>query len=271
MADEKECKWVAKYKQTSRGKSGKLTILTRPKSLHPCPHDVMGLVHGTSLQYLDSIFTEGKIRAQVGDKPRIFQGNTVILNRGAFAQLVFTCNQGKLFERKDCAKDIMLVFSVNLLNIRKDYHVSNQWIGGMQKAPANPKAPGPMHIGRRVKSYTSSQFRQFLKENTTYNCSKAFSKNEVVFEKHIPLKFLEAIWICHFRKITVQYSIIQPNGGYGRIMEDVERDPEIVKRNVTTLLRKHHIENVDVSIIKTLPSTRYIRGCPSGSGAVRCK
>lgn len=224
-----------------------------------CQDKVLALTHGTSMDYLHLILSSGVIKAAIGDPPRELRGYQEVLNRGAYTQMVFHCNRNKVLKRGDCGKDVILVLSTSMLALESDYHVTNNWVGGMVFSPA---VPGKTF---KDKSYTPTQLQQFLIENTVHNCTSTFTKNEVVFSKDIDLrKYLMAIWICDHDEITTTHAIKNPSGNYSRAMiVNKKRDVNVLKHSVERFLQLFDYPNVDVEIVGRVPATRYNKYCTS--------
>ena len=208
------------------------------------------LIHGTSLESFEKILEYQFIKANIGDKARDINGEAQQLNKGAFMQLIFDCNKTKIIKVSN--KLINLVMSNELLSDYNDYHINNDWFGGMKFKPL-----GTVDKGKN-KSYNKEQFRLFLEENEDKICRDVFSKNEIIFNNDIPLTYLKEIWICDVPKFRIQKSTKSNNNKYEfqRTITDVELTPlqkqEIIKK-IKDLLESKGFANIPVKLIDNLP------------------
>ena len=163
--------------------------------------NVACLIHSTNLIAFKNILENFKITAHEGDPELVIFGNRERLNKGAFFQVLFKCNSGApIINTSLCEMELVLVFSKLLLQ-RNDYHINNNWFGGMQFKPLIPNK----RMDISYKSY--GNILDFINDNIT--CSKNdrqvnIHKNECVFQNDVPLSYLREIWICnhHPRQIT---------------------------------------------------------------------
>ena len=130
------------YKRTRRPtdqKNKNLSIqLYRAKKCEQVLDNVACLIHSTHLHALGEILDDFKIKAHDGQPEREIWGHIERLDKGAFFQVLFKCNSGApIINTSLCEMELVLVFSKLLLQ-RNDYHINNNWFGGMQFKPLIP-------------------------------------------------------------------------------------------------------------------------------------
>ena len=150
------------------------------------------LVHGTSIEILPYILATNLLLARKGDPPRMIRGLPIILNKGLYMQAIFNCNLDKPLIKRQTDKTLYLVFSKVLLTIYDDYHISNNWFGGILFEPAG------ILKDSISKSYTKTQLEKYFEENII--CTESFVKNEVVFQSNVDLTYLVGIWIFDYKQ-----------------------------------------------------------------------
>jgi hypothetical protein len=182
--------------------------------------EVSCLIHATSFPNFIQILTTGIIKANTGDPPRMIKGNIETLNKGAFFQLVLKCDDGVPLDSL-CMQDVILVFSKNLLE-HQPYHITNNWAGGMVFSPLIPHKISPL-----AKSY--NDVNDYIADNIDKLCHGSHSKNEVVFNEHVPIDFLIEVWICNLPIITKQINTLKPDGSYDRKIGPVDFNPDRIK------------------------------------------
>ena len=179
--------------------------------------DIAVLVHGTSFDYCFNMIKMNQITAHPGDPVRTINDRQIILNKGVYFRILFNCHKLQSIQ-KICGNEIIMVFSKKLINKRNDFHVTNNWVGGMVFAPADIT-----HVNQRrpdIKSYNKSQLGAFVSENKDIQCGEdSVWNNEIVFTENVDLDFLKEIWICDFDYLkNIMESKKQPdNSFYKRI------------------------------------------------------
>jgi len=205
--------------------------------------EVSCLIHSTSFPNFMQMLTSGIIKANPGDPPRIIKGNTEILNKGAFFQLVLKCDDGVPLDSL-CMQDVILVFSKNVLE-SQPYHISNNWVGGMIFSPLIP-----LKISIVAKSYDN--VNNYIADNMDKLCQGTHYKNEVVFQENIPMDFLIEVWICNLPIITKQINTRQSNGSYTRKIDIVDFYPDRIKVMVERALSKFN-KIIPVKVLNHIP------------------
>ena len=210
------------------------------------------LIHGTSIESFIKILDSNYIKANKGNAEKSFGNTLQSLNKGAFMQLIFDCNKNQIITESE--KLINLVMSNDLLSDYEDYHINNNWFGGLKVSPLTSYDKG------KYKSYDKASFRTFLEENEDHICYKAFSKNEIIFKENIPLrKYLKQIWICDVPQFKIQKSTKSNNANFEfrRTYEDVKltysQKNDIIE-TIKRLLSSYGITNIPVELIKNIPS-----------------
>jgi hypothetical protein len=206
--------------------------------------EVSCLIHGTSLKYFDEILKSDKLQTSSGDTPIIIKGFTEILNKGIFMSLILKCDTGTDM-RHLCSTDVFLVFSKDIL--QNNFHITNEWVGGMQVAPL---IPGKVH-NPRIRTYDNIEM--YIADNTDTICKGSKSKNEVVFYDNISLDNLVEIWICNVPEMQKRINTKLPNGSFSRKFVQISFSPYDLKSRVEQMLTAHNKNHIPVKIIETIP------------------
>jgi len=214
--------------------------------------DVLCLTHGTSLEFFEMMLDENRIKARPGDSPIPVMGFQEVLNKGAFTSLVLKCNVGNSINPL-CANDVILVLSKDLLT-KQPYHISNNWIGGMQFAPLVPEKTRPIRTYGDVLSY--------VQDNSEVLCKGSHLKNELVFDQDISLDDLVEVWICNLSTMEKRINTEQPDGSFRRVFTTVEFNPSDMQDRVYQLLKARGKPHIPVKIIDIIPDIKS----PDGGG-----
>ena len=170
------------------------------------------------------------------------------MNIGVFLQLLFTCNANKMIPT--CGKSIILVFSKRLLQHRSDYHVTNEWVGGVKYEPLGPFSKKSFTTGEQVHSFDKSTLSELFQLDV---CSGSFKKNEIVFENDVPLDDLMEIWICDQPSLNGLDNKLDDEGKIIRIpRKNHVFYPKQMKIYVENLLKKYNMD-IPVRLIQTEP------------------
>ena len=214
--------------------------------------NVACLIHSTNLIAFKNILENFKITAHEGDPELVIFGNRETLNKGAFFQVLFKCNSGApIIETSICDLEIVLVFSKLLLQ-RDDYHISNNWIGGMQFKPLIPNK----RMDVPIKSY--GNMVDFINENLT--CSKNdrnvnINKNECVFMNDVSLSYLREIWVCnHYPRIVTRSE--KKGNTYNRVQIQAPITSDKYVNVVRTWLTRMNLhDKIKIKEINKVPET----------------
>jgi len=207
---------------------------------------VSGLMHGTETMFFEEILKKGSLIAGKGEEVQLKTSSgerkPFFINKGVFFQILLTCNQNKPIPI--CSKSIILIFSKSLLSDRNDYHITNNWTGGMKLQPLSDLPPPQPTI----KSFDKKHLTDFLDDPE--RCDHSFSLNEVVFERNVDLSYLQEIWICNQNSLTGLVNSVLPNGDIIRVHRQPDHRfyPIFIQKFVLNLLTKYNI-SVPVKLI----------------------
>ena len=226
--------------------------------------NVSCLTHGTSLDSFSKILDNNFILPNPGDPVRHVLGYDETFNKGAFFSLILKCNESKTINPL-CANDVILVFSKNILN-KYPYHISNEWVGGVQLEPLIPGKKRILPSGSSdyaVKTYNN--ITDYYSDNEKYICSygnisvvsssgivNRGTKNEVIFNDNISLEDLIEVWICDMPKMSQRINTKKEDGTYTRAFVNIVFNPQVIKQNVESLLTLKGL-NIPVKIIRNIP------------------
>jgi hypothetical protein len=210
------------------------------------------LIHSTNLYSFGQILNSFKIKAHEGDPEKVIRGYTERLNKGAFFQVLFKCNSGApIIQTSICKIEIVLVFSKLLLQ-RDDYHINNNWFGGIKVKPLvpNKRMDIPFESYGNIIDYI----------NSNLNCSKNdrnvnISKNECVFQNDVSLSYLREIWICNNHPRTIMQSV-KMDDVFERYEDQAPYPPEDLYKEVYNRLVERDLHRmIKIKIINEVPET----------------
>jgi hypothetical protein len=236
----------------------------------PVTQFITGLMHGTHMKSFQKIIESGMIKSQEGTFLKTQDGVAYFTNRGAFFQAIFQCHAGKNLKPFDSNREVILVFSTKILDIDDNFHISNNWFGGLPLAPAGKYKPGP---GAKAiwHSYNITQLNEFFTENFDLLChgveraASPFVRNEVVIHRDVPLEnYLEEIWILDLKDRSIE----TPSEKIpGRGVEQMKsREPTKLLEEINTIISGTPYEHIPIRVISHVPRTLYRKGC-EGTGA----
>lgn len=210
---------------------------------------ISGLLHGTSLEYAIDILKTKFIVANPGTNKRVLNNIETTFNKGVFVQALFKCSKNNVFNYNTTVFPVNFIFSNQLLYDREDWHLSNNWMGGMTWPPASKRSR--IINGKQQQEYFSfkkeqiGQYIDMYYDSICSNIAPPLFKNEIVFQDNIPLTYLKAIYIYDSPNLSISShkKITRSNG-----TQDIQR--------ITTTNTQDPQEKCDI-LVKVLAELGY--------------
>lgn len=229
---------------------------------------ISGLIHGTTYEAAVKILRSGYLEPHPGLKHIMLNDIDTYVNKGVFLQALFGCSNKHPLQSLYGLFPVNFLFSNRLLTERNDWYLTNNWIGGIQFPPAEPRRIRKINGKEQdlYHTYSKTMITQFIDKYYDTFCSAEASpliKNEVVFDGAVPLTFLKAIYIYDHPNLTfTSHKKVKLANGTNTVERTTfvnTEEPDTKCTNLKSVLAELGLSHIPVIKVKsTLPTANAV-------------